>query len=190
MDSSTFSSYKITRGGYILNTSKKILIISTIFFIALIVGGVTLMGSTDLSVSLASSTNSNEAPDFKLASLSGEEIRLSDFRGKPVVLNFWASWCGPCREESPILGSAAKKYEQDIEFLGVAVNDSEDKVKTFSRRSGMDYPIGLDNGSIADAYRVNGIPATFFIDGNGQIADTWVGAISEEELTSRIEELI
>ena len=173
-----------------MKTSKTIWIISTVFFIALIVGGMTLMGSTDLSVSLPTSNSSNQAPDFKLASLSGEEVRLSDFKGKPVVLNFWASWCGPCREESPLLGSAAKKYDEDVQFLGVAVNDSEDKVSTFSRRSGMDYLIGLDDGSIASAYKVNGIPATFFIDGDGRVVDTWIGAISEENLTTRIEKLL
>ena len=173
-----------------MNTSKKIWIISAIFFAALIVGGVTLMGSTDFSASLPTSTNMSVAPDFKLVSLSGKEVRLSDLKGKPVVLNFWASWCGPCREESPLLGSTAKKYDDNVEFLGVAVNDSEDKVKTFSKRSGMDYHIGLDNGSIADAYNVNGIPATFFIDSDGQIVDTWVGGISEENLTTRIEKLL
>ena len=172
-----------------MDTSKKIWLISTVFFIALIVGGVMLMGSTDYSASLPSSTNTSEAPDFKLVSLSGEEIRLSDLKGKPVILNFWASWCGPCREESPLLGSTAKKYDQDVEFLGVAVNDSEDKVKTFSKRAGMDYHIGLDNGSIAASYKVNGIPATFFINSDGRIVDTWVGGISEENLTKRIEKL-
>ncbi len=131
------------------------------------------------------------APDFELELFSGKTIKLSDFKGKkPVILNFWASWCGPCREEAPLLTKVGKEYADEVEFIGIVVNDSQKNAQAFIDEFGVPYVNGHDTSGIGPAYRVTGIPETFWIDKDGQIIDRWIGAIDEANLISRTKRLI
>ncbi len=129
-----------------------------------------------------------EAPDFTLRLFTGEEVRLADFRGKVVFLNFWASWCPPCRAEARDLEAAWRRYkDQKVVFLGVDIQDREEDAREFLKEFGVTYPNGRDaNGRIAIAYGVWGIPETFLIDGSGRITYKHVGAIDAALLPAKI----
>ena len=130
------------------------------------------------------------APDFLLAGFNGETYRLSDQKGKGVVLNFWASWCGPCRWEMPYFEKNWKEYQENILFVGVAVRDFEEEARLFSELTGVSYPNGLDNnGEIAALYNVASMPTTYFIDKDGLIVRGLIGATNEGTLKWFIDNL-
>lgn len=144
--------------------------------------------SGDNPVSMANKA----APDFELELLSGKKIKLSDFRGKkPVIVNFWASWCGPCRSEAPFLSRVGSEYEDKVEFIGIAVNDGRNEAKAFLKEFDINYDNGMDiTGGINKSYKITGIPETFFIDLNGEIIDHWIGPIDEKTMIDRINKII
>lgn len=133
------------------------------------------------------------APDFELSSLDGQVVSLSDFRGKPVFLNFWATWCGPCRFEMPFI---QKMYEglssEGLVVLAVNVQENPTRVKEFVESFGLTFPVLLaTNSEVPLAYNIRGIPATFFIDENGIIQDIKIGAFaSEVEIASRLSKIM
>ncbi|MBQ9234420.1 MAG: redoxin domain-containing protein [Lachnospiraceae bacterium] len=146
-----------------------------------------------------SKENSDEqvetAPDFKFLNMDGEEVHLSDYFGKPIVLNFWATWCGPCQMEMPYFDTAYKQYGNDINFLIVDLTDgSRDTVesaKSFVNEKGFSFPIGFDteyNG--AYTYGVSSIPMTLFIDKDGVIQAYQIGTIDEGVLIEQLELLV
>jgi cytochrome c biogenesis protein CcmG, thiol:disulfide interchange protein DsbE len=132
------------------------------------------------------------ATDFSAPSFSGQELRLADFGGQPVVLNFWASWCPPCRAEARDLERAWQAYrERGVVFLGVDIQDSEPEARVFLHEFGVTYPNILDAANeIAVTYGISGIPTTIFIDRDGRIAGHRVGPLSEQQLVARVEELL
>lgn len=132
------------------------------------------------------------ASDFTLQLFNGGEITLSSLRGNPVVINFWASWCPPCRDEAPGLERMWQRYrDRGVTFIGVDIQDKEEAALAYIEEFGITYPNGRDlNGRITIDYGVGGIPVTFFIDREGMIASRWVGAINETMLMERIEELL
>ena len=109
------------------------------------------------------------AHDFELTLFDGQSLRLSDLRGKVVVLNFWASWCPPCRAEMPDFQEMWEEMrDEDVVFVGIAVGDSERGARAFAEATGVTYPLGLDEtGRIARDYRVTSLPTTFLIDREG-----------------------
>ena len=111
------------------------------------------------------------AHDFEVETFDGETLRLSDLKGKVVVLNFWASWCGPCRWEMPAFERIAKEFsDKEVVFVGLAVSDRLQDARGFADSVGVTYPLALDSsGRIAVAYNVRSLPTTFFIDREGQI---------------------
>ena len=132
------------------------------------------------------------APDFTVVDLSGKEHKLSDFVGKPIVLNFWASWCGPCKSEMPDFEEAWKKYGDKIHFVLVNLTDgSQETVESASAYidgQGYTFPIYFDTAySAAMAYGVNGVPVTYFIDGDGTLGAYGQGALSAETLRRGID---
>jgi peroxiredoxin len=117
------------------------------------------------------------APDFSLARLDGATVKLSDYRGKVVFLNFWATWCPPCREEMPSMNSLYRRYKDtDLVFLAVDLQESQNEVAAFVREAGYEFPVLLDSrGRAAALYGVQSIPSTFIIGRNGEIATAAIG---------------
>lgn len=136
--------------------------------------------------------DSGLAPDFTLTLFDGGQLTLSDLQGQIVVVNFWASWCVPCREEAPILEQTWQYYrDQGVVFIGVAYLDTDKEAKAFLEEFNITYPNGSDVGTkIAPEYRIVGVPETFFIDKNGQVADLEIGLLTETRLVNAIEKLL
>ncbi|MCI0650002.1 MAG: TlpA family protein disulfide reductase [Chloroflexi bacterium] len=133
------------------------------------------------------------APDFSLALFNtGETLRLSDLRGKVVVLNFWASWCPPCRQEAPAFEQVWQAYkDQGVVFVGVDIWDTDQEAVKFLQEFGITYPTGPDpTGEIAIDYGLTGIPETYFITPDGMIAHKAIGIVQEETLAQTIEALL
>ena len=113
------------------------------------------------------------APDFTLKRLdTGAPVKLSDLKGKPIVLNFWASWCGPCKMEHPVVSMAARRYGQEFQFFGVVFEDTEENARVFAGTPDPSFPQLVDERSrMAVDYGVTGVPETYFIDAQGIIRD-------------------
>lgn len=123
------------------------------------------------------------APDVTIRALDdGREIGISDLRGTPVVLNFWASWCVPCRKEAPILNAAARAYSGRIQFIGADIQDSDAPARSYQAEIQSPYPVGpITHGSYRD-YGVTAPPETFFIDRQGRVVVKVLGAIDQRRM--------
>ena len=112
-------------------------------------------------------------------------------RGRPVVVNVWASWCGPCRVEAPLLDGAAEDYGEAVQFLGVAARDDRKGAEAFLRQFDVSYPNLLDTtGSIQRFLAVRGLPTTYVFDGRGRLVRSVVGAIDEQTLAANVDEAL
>jgi cytochrome c biogenesis protein CcmG/thiol:disulfide interchange protein DsbE len=131
------------------------------------------------------------APTFTLREVgTGRPVELSQLRGKPVVINFWATWCGPCWEEHPVLVANAKLLP-DVQFLGVVFQDSEEKILGFLTQRGSSYPTVVDDmGKTAIAYGVGGVPETFFLDERGTIVAKFSGPMSSDVLQENLRKVV
>lgn len=131
------------------------------------------------------------APDFTLAYFgTGESASLRDFRGKPVVLNFWATWCGPCRAEMPALQAAHERYGDDLLIVGVDEGEAEETVAAFLEEFGITFPILMDaEMAVGREYRILGMPTTFFIDSQGIIRRVHAGQLNSAILAEGIVEI-
>jgi len=137
----------------------------------------------------ATLTKSTVAPDFTLESLDGKSMRLSDLRGKAVLLNFWATWCGPCRIEMPWFVELQNEYgPQGLQIVGVAMDDSsKDDIAKFAKNMGVNYPVLLGKEAVGDAYGgVPALPESFFIGRDGKIVDRIIGLKGKGEIEDSI----
>lgn len=134
------------------------------------------------------------APDFILTNLKGEPVKLSDYRGKKVLINFWATWCPPCQAEMPHMQKFYANYEsKDVVVLGVNLSFTEkgsDSVQAFVDEQGLSFPIVLDKeANVADLYQVSAYPTTYFVDAHGVIQERLQGAISYEQMKAAVKSL-
>ena len=131
------------------------------------------------------------APDFRFATFEGARLGLGDLAGQAIVLNFWASWCVPCRTEMPAFESAYRaNRDRGITFVGLAVEDSQDSARTFVEELDISYPTGPDVGNeVSLRYGVTGLPTTVFIARDGTVARRWLGVLSEQQLVAFVEEI-
>lgn len=128
------------------------------------------------------------APDFAFALEDGRAVRLSDLQGAAVVINFWATWCGPCREEMPHLVEAAR--EHGVTVLAVNVQEARGPVEEFAREFAMELPVVLDGeGKLQALYGVPGLPTTYFVGADGAIASLVIGQLMPDVLAERLAEI-
>jgi cytochrome c biogenesis protein CcmG/thiol:disulfide interchange protein DsbE len=133
------------------------------------------------------------APDFTVAVLgsSGQHITLgARYNDKPVIVNFWASWCGPCQQETPLLARWYKQQHGTVNLIGLDENDSETAAEKFAREKGVTYPLGFDpQTTVAKKYDISGIPQTFFLNARHQVVDHVYGAVTTAELTTGVKRM-
>ena len=137
--------------------------------------------------------NGSAAPDFELQSLDHKPVRLSDFRGKAVLLNFWATWCAPCKIEMPWFVDLQKKYaSQGLQVVGVAMDDSgEETIAKFAREMSVNYPVLIGKEAVGDAYGgVEFLPTTFIIDREGKVVDRIFGLAGRSEFEDNIKKAL
>jgi len=133
------------------------------------------------------------APDFTLQSLDGKAVHLSDFRGKAVLLNFWATWCAPCKIEMPWFVELQKQYgPEGLQIVGVAMDDASPKeIGDFAKEMGVNYPVLIGKESVGDAYGgVQFLPETFYIDRNGKVLDRAFGLKGRAEIEDDVKKII
>jgi cytochrome c biogenesis protein CcmG, thiol:disulfide interchange protein DsbE len=128
------------------------------------------------------------APEIDLEGLEGERVRLSDYRGRPVIVNFWATWCTPCREEFPVLAEAREQHAAEgLEILGVVHEDTVDGARAFVADLGAEWPMPFDADREAwDAYGGVGVPTTYYVDAEGVIRAVSFGPLTEDGLAQQL----
>ena len=134
-----------------------------------------------------------QAPDFNLATLDGQRVKLSDFRGKAVVLNFWATWCPPCKVEMPWFVDLQKQYGKDgLVVLGVALDDTDPpKIAEFAHEMGVNYQVLLGTDQVSDDYGdVQYLPTTFYIGRNGSIVDKMTGLLDRKDIEEAVKKTL
>lgn len=155
------------------------------------IGLVVLLGLDEGNLELFSRSSSSRvgpeigslAPDFTLNSLEETVIHLSDYPGHPVIINFWATWCGPCRLEMPIIEEFHEQFSPDLIVLAVNLQESKPDVNFFANELDLKFPILLDQeAEVSSLYRVQGLPTTFFVDRNGRIQAIHIGSLTEKHL--------
>ena len=135
----------------------------------------------------------NAAPDFTLYTLKGEEVKLSDYLGKIVILDFWATWCAPCRKGIPDLISIQNEYKDDLVVIGISLDQpsTQDDLVPFIESYGINYPVVLGNIKVSSAYgNIQAIPTSFIIDQEGNIINKHIGIVPKSTLVEEINSLL
>ncbi len=137
-------------------------------------------------------SNKQMALDFGLESLDRRTVHLSDFRGKAVILNFWATWCQPCKIEMPWFEQLQKQYAAaGLQVIGVAMDDAdEEDIAKFAKNLGVDYPILVDKQGVGEAYRVQFLPATFYVGRDGKVVDKVFGLKGRDEIEDHVKKAL
>ena len=157
-----------------------------------VTGSIVVFVAALIAVSLATGSTTAArtypaAAAFNLTALggSGAKVSLSQYQGKPVIINFWASWCSPCQKETPLLASWYKQQHGKVVLLGLDENDSSNGALAFAKAKGISYPIGFDPTTIAaGAYGVDALPQTFFLNAQHRIVDHVAGAVTTADLAT------
>ncbi|PLS14699.1 alkyl hydroperoxide reductase [Bacillus sp. M6-12] len=164
----------------------KKIIASVVLFLLISVAIVQAMEKNKVNDNLPGLKIGVKAPDLQLSDLDGNTVKLSALKGKKVMLNFWATWCPPCKEEMPAMQKFYKQTNSDEVILSVNI-DPENDVKGFAQKTGITFPIVLDQGGkVQKSYQVISIPTTYFIDSKGIIREKFIGAMTKEEMESKM----
>jgi peroxiredoxin len=166
-----------------------VLVFITVVVAAMLLAGIHIARRSHASGVVARRPVGQNAPDFELQSLEGKNVKLSDFRGKAVLLNFWATYCGPCKIEMPWFVEMQTEYgPQGFQIVGVAMDDaSTEDIAKFAREMGVNYPILLGKESVGQSYGGVGVlPTTFFVDRNGKITAREFGLQSRSVFVDNI----
>lgn len=151
-------------------------------------------GSQATNAPTVADTTGTPAADFTVYDANGNAVKLSSLFGRPIVLNFWASWCNPCKSEMPYFQSAYESYGSNVQFVMVNLTDgqreSKDSAQTYIRNQGYSFPVYFDSSqSAVDAYSVYSIPKTYFISSSGRVVNKVFGSITQSQLKSYIQSL-
>jgi len=131
------------------------------------------------------------APAFTIPLMDGKPFDLASTNGKPVLINFWASWCIPCEDEAATLEKLSREYRDRVAFIGVNVQDTDGNARDFLRRFGVTYPNGRDlSGAVAVDYGMSGVPESYFVDRSGQLVRKWQGPLDDARLRAYLDELL
>lgn len=183
----------------------KVWIIIAVVFIAIMILAAVLYPKLTEKYSADNTTNNAtkntnsgtvvQADDFNIYDSEMNKVKLSDYFGKPIIINFWASWCGPCKSELPAFNSLYEKYKDDVVFLMINLTDgqrdTESSIKKFVSDNGYNFPVYYDiEYDASNTYGVRSIPQTVFINADGSLYDTRVGAMSEVVLENYIKQMI
>jgi thiol-disulfide isomerase/thioredoxin len=137
--------------------------------------------------------NGDKAPEFALSTLDGKVIRLSDYVGKIVIVDFWATWCGPCRMAIPELVELQNEYKNDLVIIGISLDqpNTQRNLKPFIESYGINYPIVLGTIEVVEAYgNIRGIPTSFIVNQDGEIVNKFTGYVPKSYYTSDIDQLL
>lgn len=163
-----------------------------LLFVAILIGGSSWLWMSRMPLVAQIPVSENPAvglvaPDFELVTLDGDTIRLNELRGTPVVLNFWATWCAPCRRELPALQAAAERYAGRVLILGIDQGEPPETVLPYVEEMALTFPIPMDREmEVAMRYDVRGLPTTFFVDAEGVIRHVWLGEMNSITLAEGI----
>ena len=156
-------------------------------------GSVAVFAAAIIAVSLLTSSSSAApsapvAPGFTVAALGAPgKLSLSQYQGKPVIVNFWASWCGPCQQETPLLASWYRQERGRIALVGLDENDGTAKALAFAHAKGVTYRLGFDPlVTVANAYSIDGLPQTFFLNAQHRIVERVLGAMTKADLAQGV----
>ena len=167
-----------------------LIVVAVVISLMLVFGIQKTRHSQTLQQGSAGKLQGQPAPDFALASLDGKTLKLSDFHGKAVLLNFWATWCEPCKIEMPWFIDLQKKYgAQGFQVVGVAMDDaSPSDIADFAKKMGVNYPIVIGKEAVGDQYGgLPYLPSTFYIDRDGKVIERVFGLVSRSEIESNIQ---
>jgi len=178
--------------------NRNILLLAGGFGLGILAGLLILAGGVKPKVEPASQEQSGaglalmgrKAPDFELTAASGESVRLADYAGMPVVVNFWATWCRPCLEEMPLLDRRYEGYRQKMMVLAVNYEEDAQVVQDFAAEADLRFPILIDSGgAVIKQYQVYGLPTTYFLDAQGVVQAVHLGQLSEKTLDEYLEKI-
>jgi cytochrome c biogenesis protein CcmG/thiol:disulfide interchange protein DsbE len=152
----------------------------------LTLGFLTLLKGRDSAV-LSGKITGHPAPNVNLPSLNGQIVSLEELRGKPILINFWATWCAPCKEEMPLLESISKEYGSNLRVIVINEGDSLSEVREFIEKEKLNLQVLLDKDKqVGDLYKVGGYPTSVFIDKDGVIQAIFLGELSAEQAESNL----
>ena len=172
------------------------IVLSIVLVLSIYIFSVNMNGnkSTDISKdNVFGKLDGDKAPDFSLKSVEGKTIKLSDYKGKVVIIDFWATWCGPCRRGIPDLVSIQKEFKDDLVIIGISLDAEKTKkdVPGFVKSYSINYPIVYGDEKVVMAYGgIQSIPTAFVVDKKGNVVDRHIGLVSKDTYVNKIKELL